>query len=92
MIACAVVRRRTSLTTSARFRPRPLSVSDSGGVLLGLALDRGQAWPTSCHPGRVIDTDKPKPTWVDALEQSLLLAIILFSLITWMLLLAVFVH
>jgi hypothetical protein len=39
-----------------------------------------------------IRTDKPKPTWVDALEQSLLLAIILFSLITWMCLLAVFAH
>ena len=24
-----------------------------------------------------------KPTWVDALEESLLLAIVLFSLITW---------
>jgi hypothetical protein len=36
--------------------------------------------------------DKPKPTWIDALEQSLLLAIMLFSLITWMLMIAVFAH
>jgi hypothetical protein len=43
-------------------------------------------------PRGVIDTHNPKPTWVDALEQSLLLAIILFSLITWMVLLAAFVH
>ena len=30
-----------------------------------------------------MDTKTDKPGWVDALEESLLLAIVLFSLITW---------
>jgi hypothetical protein len=33
-----------------------------------------------------------KPTWVDALEESLLLAIVLFSLITWIVMLGLFPH
>jgi hypothetical protein len=33
---------------------------------------------------------REKPSWVDALEESLLLAIVLFSLITWIVMLAVF--
>jgi hypothetical protein len=33
-----------------------------------------------------------KPTWVDALEESLLLAISLFALITWIVLIAVLSH
>lgn len=39
-------------------------------------------------------TDKrsEKPSWVDALEESLLLAIGLFSLITWIVMLGIFGH
>jgi hypothetical protein len=33
-----------------------------------------------------------KPSWVDALEESLLLAIVLFSLITWIVMIGVFAH
>ena len=33
-----------------------------------------------------------KPTWVEALEESLLLAIGLFSLITWIVMIGVFGH
>jgi hypothetical protein len=33
-----------------------------------------------------------KPTWIDALEESLLLAIVLFSLITWILMIGLQVH
>jgi hypothetical protein len=33
-----------------------------------------------------------KPPWIDALEQSLLLGIVLFSLITWCLMLAMLAH
>jgi hypothetical protein len=33
-----------------------------------------------------------KPTWVDALEESLLLAIGLFTLITWIVVIGVMVH
>ena len=38
--------------------------------------------------------DKPtdKPTWVDALEESLLLAIGLFSLITWVVMIGLVGH
>jgi hypothetical protein len=33
-----------------------------------------------------------KPGWIDALEESLLLAIGLFSLITWILMISLFAH
>jgi hypothetical protein len=33
-----------------------------------------------------------KPTWVDALEESLLLAISLFSLITWVVVIGALAH
>jgi hypothetical protein len=33
-----------------------------------------------------------KPGWVDTLEESLLLAIVLFSLITWIVMLGVLLH
>jgi hypothetical protein len=33
-----------------------------------------------------------KPTWIDALEESLLLAIGLFSLITWIMTVALMAH
>jgi hypothetical protein len=33
-----------------------------------------------------------KPAWVDALEESLLLAIVLFSLITWIVMIGLFAH
>jgi hypothetical protein len=36
------------------------------------------------------DTDKP--SWVDALEESLLLAIVLFSLITWIIMIGLMAH
>ena len=35
---------------------------------------------------------REKPSWVDALEESLLLAIVLFSLITWIVMVALFGH
>jgi hypothetical protein len=48
------------------------------------------------HPsGRRSSSSKEqtdKPTWVDALEESLLLAISLFALITWIVLIAVLSH
>jgi hypothetical protein len=37
-------------------------------------------------------TKLDKPIWVDALEESLLLAISLFALITWVVLIAVISH
>lgn len=36
--------------------------------------------------------EKPKPGWVDALEESLLLAIGLFTLITWIVMLGLVVQ
>ena len=33
-----------------------------------------------------------KPSWVDALEESLLLAIVLFSLITWIVMIGLLAH
>ncbi len=33
-----------------------------------------------------------KPNWVDALEESLLLAIVLFSLITWIVMIGLMAH
>jgi hypothetical protein len=33
-----------------------------------------------------------KPGWIDALEESLLLAIVLFSLITWIVMIGLFRH
>ena len=33
-----------------------------------------------------------KPTWIDALEESLLLAIVLFSLITWIVMIGLMGH
>lgn len=33
-----------------------------------------------------------KPSWVDALEESLLLAIVLFSLITWIVMIGLLGH
>jgi hypothetical protein len=35
---------------------------------------------------------KDKPTWVDTLEESLLLAIVLFSLITWIVMIGLLAH
>ena len=37
-------------------------------------------------------SSRDKPRWIDALEESLLLAIGLFSLITWIVMLGLFVH
>jgi hypothetical protein len=36
--------------------------------------------------------DTEKPSWVDALEESLLLAIVLFSLITWIIMIGLLAH
>jgi hypothetical protein len=51
-------------------------------------------WPASCHtPVRTPDMQQSqhteKPNWVDALEESLLLAIVLFSLITWIVMIGI---
>jgi hypothetical protein len=54
----------------------------------------GAPWPATCRGGgrlnanpvvRAVPVQQPinRPNWVDALEASLLLAIGLFSLITW---------
>jgi hypothetical protein len=46
-----------------------------------------RGWPASCalsaHHTTPMEPHTEKPGWVDALEESLLLAIVLFSLITW---------
>ena len=39
-----------------------------------------------------MDQPSDKPTWVDALEESLLLAIGLFSLITWIITVGLLAH
>ena len=39
-----------------------------------------------------MESQTDKPTWIDALEQSLLLAIVLFSLITWVVMVGLFGH
>jgi hypothetical protein len=41
---------------------------------------------------RIKQHQSVKPSWVDALEESLLLAIGLFSLITWIVILGIFGH
>ena len=43
-------------------------------------------------PAAVMQQHTPKPTWVDALEESLLLAIVLFSLITWIVMIGLMAH
>jgi hypothetical protein len=56
-------------------------------------------WPTFCHcpvtstnASQVMQQHTEKPTWVDALEESLLLAIVLFSLITWIVMIGLLGH
>jgi hypothetical protein len=45
------------------------------------------------HPvRRRVDQTGEKPSWVDALEESLLLAIGLFSLITWIIMIGLLGH
>jgi hypothetical protein len=44
------------------------------------------------EPGSFMKTKLDKPIWVDALEESLLLAISLFALITWVVIIAVLGH
>jgi hypothetical protein len=39
-----------------------------------------------------VDERTERPGWIDALEESLLLAIVLFSLITWIVLIGLFGH
>jgi hypothetical protein len=39
-----------------------------------------------------MDQPTDKPTWIDALEESLLLAIGLFSLITWIITVSLLAH
>jgi len=39
-----------------------------------------------------MDQHTERPSWVDALEESLLLAIVLFSLITWIVMIGVLGH
>jgi len=39
-----------------------------------------------------MESKTDKPGWVDALEESLLLAIVLFSLITWIVMVGLFSH
>jgi len=41
------------------------------------------------QPAKRSEPDADKPTWVDALEETLLLAISLFALITWVVLITV---
>ena len=40
----------------------------------------------------MMDQQTEKPSWVDALEESLLLAIVLFSLITWIVMIGLLGH
>jgi hypothetical protein len=53
------------------------------------------SWPTlceGCKQHHVMQQQTDKPSWIDALEESLLLAIVLFSLITWIVMIGVFAH
>ena len=56
------------------------------------------AWPASCGrcplspPKPLMDQPTDKPTWIDALEESLMLAIGLFSLITWIITISLLAH
>ena len=43
-------------------------------------------------PRPLMDQPTDKPTWIDALEESLLLAIGLFSLITWIITISLLGH
>jgi hypothetical protein len=43
-------------------------------------------------PNPLMDQPTDKPTWIDALEESLLLAIGLFSLITWIITISLLAH
>ena len=48
---------------------------------------------TSCgRTATAMESQTEKPGWVDALEESLLLAIVLFSLITWIVLIGLLGH
>jgi hypothetical protein len=47
--------------------------------------------PSSCDPLPMHDV-QDKPSWVDALEESLLLAIGLFTLITWIAMIGLLAH
>ena len=40
----------------------------------------------------MMDQQTEKPSWIDALEESLLLAIVLFSLITWIVMVGLLGH
>ena len=44
------------------------------------------------QPSQSSQEPREKPTWVDALEESLLLAIVLFSLITWIVMIGLLGH
>jgi hypothetical protein len=44
------------------------------------------------QPTQFSQEPKQKPSWVDALEESLLLAIVLFSLITWIVMIGLLGH
>ena len=51
------------------------------------------SWPASCETsGRDMQPQSDKPSWVEALEESLLLAISLFALITWIVTISVLGH
>ena len=54
-------------------------------------------WPAFCalhlqEPTPLMQQHTEKPNWVEALEESLLLAIVLFSLITWIVMLGLMAH
>ena len=53
-------------------------------------------WPTFCalqwRAKAPMHEHTEKPNWVEALEESLLLAIVLFSLITWIVMIGLMAH
>lgn len=52
-----------------------------------------ESWPASCDTcERHMQPQSEKPSWVEALEESLLLAISLFALITWIVTVSVLGH
>jgi hypothetical protein len=56
-------------------------------------LDRFVPHGASVHlPGQPATPSAEKPGWIDALEESLLLAIGLFALVTWIVTIAIVSH
>jgi hypothetical protein len=60
-------------------------------VALAQVVLRTRLIPAECDPLLMNDVQE-KPSWVDALEESLLLAIGLFTFITWIVMIGLLAH